>query len=118
MKTHKIDREQGVQLEDALQCVGSGWEHIVKHVYEEASKYDPKIIFVQVKEKFGRLRIYWDSPERTESESKHTLPFCDVIAHAEMVSGNTCELCGKPGKVISSGYWLMARCPEHEGHKI
>jgi len=109
----------GIELKEALECVGEGWHTLVKHVYQSASTADPKIIITQVKEKFGRLRIYWDSPERQESKYPGLLPFCDVVAEAERRSGNICELCGNPGRVATSASgWLMARCKEHYEHSI
>lgn len=55
----------------------------------------------QAKEKFGQLRIYHlDGDEGTGS----------VFEIAQLVSGCICELCGKPGEVISVDGWLMARC--------
>lgn len=115
---HRMCNPNGIDLTQALECVGNGWHPLVTHVYEEAAKYDPKIIFTQVKEKFGMLRIYWDSPDRQQSDAKHALPFCEVIRDAEGKSAKICELCGEPGKIITSRNWLMARCPEHEEHTI
>ena len=42
--------------------VGAGWEHIIDHLCSQLDglqkEYDIKVIFDQVKEKFGELRIY------------------------------------------------------------
>jgi len=57
----------------------------------------------QVKEKFGTLRFYMKS--ETEEMSK-------VIREAEMESGVTCEVCGKPGKMVGKG-WIYTACEEH-----
>lgn len=109
----------GVELREALECVGEGWHSLVKRLYEAADKLDPKIKIIQVKEKFGRLRVYWDSPERGKAPDKHLLPFCDIINEAEAESGKTCEMCGKPGKVTDNGRgWLLSRCVEHTEHTI
>lgn len=56
----------------------------------------------QVKEKFGSLRFYIGSSSDA---------VFDRISEAEKDSAKTCELCGKPGKIIGKG-WLMARCEE------
>lgn len=108
----------GVNLNEALQCVGEGWHFLVKHIYAEATKYDPEIRIVQVKEKFGKLRVYWDSPERKEAKHPGLLAFCDIVWKAEADSGKVCEMCGKPGRVTDSRGWLMCRCPEHSEHSI
>ena len=58
----------------------------------------------QVKEKYGTLRFYtsWESPEITK-----------LIRAAEDLSSETCEICGKKGKLMISGGWYKTICPEH-----
>lgn len=57
----------------------------------------------QVKEKFGSLRFYLTSG--TDNMFKYT----DM---AEELSQTTCETCGKPGKLITKG-WFYTACEEH-----
>lgn len=65
--------------------------------------YEP-VKIVQIKEKFGSLRVYCDGGDS----------YIDGMVHmAEEMSTNICELCGKPGKVVITGSWLMTRCEEH-----
>lgn len=108
----------GIKLEDAIQCVGDGWRYLVERIYTERDKMDPRIKIVQVKEKFGRLRVYWDDPEWTEGKDRNLLPFCTIINEAEKESGKVCELCGKPGRITDSRGWLMCRCSEHTEHSV
>lgn len=88
-------------------AVGEGWyelldrlcrvlEHHTKH-----SKIDVKA--VQVKEKFGGLRIYVDGSD------DYVL---GAIALAETMSYSICEVCGKPGAPNSTG-WIRTLCDEH-----
>lgn len=108
---------RGVLLEDAIECVGPGWTPLIKEVYIEMLNY-PGVQLVQVKEKFGRLRIYWDSPEATRDVGPSLIPFENFIRMTETKSGKMCELCGKEGKVMDEHGWLQARCREHRGHAI
>lgn len=56
----------------------------------------------QVKEKYGTLRFYLSGAPVE----------CDAIVdEAERKSAETCEECGKPGKVVGGG-WLYCRCRE------
>lgn len=57
----------------------------------------------QVKEKFGTLRFYVDS-----ATDKHY----NYIDFAELMSGRTCEECGKPGQTYYMG-WHRTLCDEH-----
>lgn len=77
----------------------------------------------QVKQKFGQLRIYvhiW-SALRYDEEGEHLLdPSHDplskqvdaIIAEAEEIADRTCETCGAPGSMVSSGRIHVA-CSKH-----
>lgn len=87
----------------------------------------PNIVFDQVKEKFGLMRIYWSFDQLNEESQKivdslpedkmntvfnaysHTIDA--VIGYVEFLSKRTCETCGKPGKLTSNG-WIKVRCNE------
>lgn len=62
-----------------------------------------QLIVVQVKEKFGTLRFYADGGDPTL--------YC-MIDMAESMSSCTCEVCGAPGKLRSSG-WARTLCKLH-----
>jgi hypothetical protein len=62
-----------------------------------------EIYAVQVKEKFGLLRVYLNE----------TTPFIDGAIHlAEYMSGRICEECGMPGQ-LRGGNWIQTLCDEH-----
>lgn len=63
----------------------------------------PQVVAVQVKEKFGTLRFYYDGGDEY---------IRGVVAMGETMSCVTCEQCGKPGKTIGKG-WLRTLCDEH-----
>lgn len=56
----------------------------------------------QVKEKFGTLRVYSPGNDR----------IFRYIRWADLLSGETCETCGKPGRVRGGG-WLYCSCIDH-----
>lgn len=96
--------------------VGGGWydlidnlcstlEHHVKSLPEEL-KVD--IYVVQVKEKFGLLRVYFNQET----------PFMSgAIAVVESLSGIICEDCGKTGK-LRGGSYIRTLCDKCDKRKI
>jgi hypothetical protein len=86
----------------------------------------PDIVFSQIKEKFGTLRVYWHFADwgyeelaaqikDTEDLDKYISRYSDVIESAidfcEYLSSKTCEITGKPGKLYSKG-WCVTLCKE------
>lgn len=82
---------------------GPGWAHIIKPAIDYIESHGGKI--VQVKEKFGGLRIYFDIPEGESWEH-----FDRVVQKAADESYKTCETCGKPGVLRSDLWWMKTLC--------
>ena len=86
--------------------VGDGWAKILIELFtslEPIVKYeDFKIL--QIKEKFGCLRIY------TSMDGNRIIG--DLISKAEDESGRTCEICGEPGEENCDG-WIKTVCKKH-----
>lgn len=59
--------------------------------------------FVQIKQKFGTLRMYYDGGNETVKS---------VVSMAEDLSSTTCESCGNVGKLYRIG-WHRTLCPHH-----
>ena len=59
--------------------------------------------FVQIKEKFGTLRLYYEGGDDTVAA---------LVSFAENMSAVTCDVCGNKGKATSGG-WISVRCEEH-----
>lgn len=91
-----------VSREQALLCVGTGWESLVNSAYDELEKY-PTLKVVQVKEKFGGLRIYTDG---------YIEEFEDFLINIGKASFHMCEECGAPGNLRGGG-WYKTLCEEH-----
>ncbi len=72
---------------------------------QEALASLPKIL--QVKEKFGGLRFYYDGG--SEEGAKH---LSGAVRMAEAMAIRTCEVCGRPGEK-RSGDWIQTLCDAH-----
>lgn len=94
----------GYTLEEAIGCVGPGWEHILRKLW---AKKPEGINVSTVKEKFGGLRVYYDALSDVDYNT-----FDEAVEEAENESELTCETCGKPGTVVG-GNWYKALCEEH-----
>lgn len=93
--------------------VGDGWYQIIdslcgqiQHHLDWHNRTEEKVAQVvasQVKEKFGGLRFYYDGGDDVID---------GMVRMAESWAANTCETCGKPGKLRGGG-WLYTACDEH-----
>lgn len=93
--------------------VGVGWRNILLELDADLTKIDPNFKYVQIKEKFGGLRVYVES-----SQDRFFDPLWDRIREAERRSYKTCEVCGHPGELRGGG-WLKTLCEAHaEGKKM
>lgn len=90
--------------QDWLNCVGKGWHDIVGPLIDRCEQEGVEI--VQIKEKFGGLRFYYDGMPSAELFKQ--------IEAAEDASVRICESCGKPGqiKVNSRSTWLKCTCED------
>ena len=64
----------------------------------------PQVVAVQVKEKFGGLRFYYDGGDKFVR---------GVVTMADALSNKTCEVCGAPGSKTSGG-WIKTLCETHK----
>lgn len=87
----------------SFEC-GDGWAELIYRLSEDISRHAVvaglNIIVTQVKEKYGSLRFYVDGEDDKISA---------LIEDAEEESKTICEVCGSPGKLITSG-WCSTRC--------
>ena len=87
-----------LQYEYTYGMVGPGWHHLVKQVLEGVPE-DTTIL--QVKSKFGQLRIYL-SPEH---------PLEEQVLHKSM---EICPTCGLPADQVVISGWVYTLCPDCE----
>ncbi len=64
----------------------------------------PQVVAVQVKEKFGGLRFYYNGGDEQ---------VFGMVRMAESWASVTCEECGVPGSTRSGG-WIRTLCDKHE----
>jgi hypothetical protein len=82
--------------------VGKGWHSIIKEAIDAIE--DKNGFIVQVKEKFGGLRIYTIGGDVDAID--------DITRSAERKAMFTCEECGVPGTTRGYGGWLKTTCED------
>lgn len=90
---------------------GDGWFDLLSGLCAklDALQLGPNFKIVQVKEKFGMLRVYVsDAPKEKRKEVDK------LISRAESESSAICEHCGKPGKIthLNQGCYIITLCSE------
>lgn len=88
---------------------GNGWFNIVEAMCVEIQQYvdahpGMEVVFQQIKEKFATLTVYHNGDDAVY----------DIVNKYSEMSAKTCEVCGKPGEVITTSGWWVTRCPECE----
>lgn len=92
------------KITDHHDHVGKGWHMLLLQAHEAAQAADPDYTVLQVKEKFGGLRLYIHGNRAAQ----------DAIHKYEAESYKVCEYCGKPGSLDDSHFWLNTLCDEHK----
>lgn len=104
--------------------VGAGWWKILLEGFDRIEAIlkevpDTFIAILQVKEKFGGLRVYTDLRRSNgdrldwgEHEELHNRVGI-VIEEMEYKAAITCEMCGEPGESRGGG-WIKTLCDKHE----
>ncbi len=101
-------------------CCGDGWykildslcqqiQHHIDWKQEQKEKYGrgegcSQVVAVQVKEKFGGLRFYYDGGDDVID---------GMVRMAESWASNTCETCGDAGKHRVDNGWHYVACDKH-----
>lgn len=84
---------------------GDGWFQIIWDLSVELDKLGCQA--TQVKEKYGGLRFYYGNPPNVSYTITDKL-----VTEAEKKAAVTCEITGKPGRLVSHHGWYMVRCQE------
>jgi hypothetical protein len=105
-----------------ISSVPAGWYSIVDDLctnltplLEEAlqanpeSPDEPLFSLLQIKEKFGGLRIYFMMNTKNDDLYIKVQKMIDI---AEDASYETCQITGKPGVLCKNGRWFMTLCEE------
>ena len=91
-------------FDEVMKHVPQGWRTVLQKGFERmfASGWDGKI--VQIKEKFGTLRLYQHGYDDTLDE---------IINDMEEQTAKVCSVCGNPSTCVTKG-WILHRCDEHK----
>ena len=100
-----VNRE-GYSLEEAKASVGPGWGPLLDVLFREL--VGTNINVIQVKEKFGGLRIYLD---------RYTDEMDWIIRRAKLEASQHCEKCGTTDEVWTGTtpacpYWIKTLCQD------
>lgn len=96
--------EYDLDLRPSYMCCPGWWKMLDKEL-KEFYEVDPELSGVQVKEKYGRADVWYSNSTPTRMDL--------LLMHEEIlrrVSGETCELCGRYGKVRNDHGWIQCRC--------
>ena len=91
----------------ALESVGQGWAPLINEVFDYMEKNPSPTKVIQVKEKFGGLRVYTDVMD----DGLDT-----IIRSVGKRSFEVCEDCGQPG-ALREGGWYRTLCDTHANSK-
>jgi hypothetical protein len=87
---------------------GDGWFQVIWDLCEKLEALGEEALkgfeVTQVKEKFGGLRFYYKggNPELIDP----------LVSEAEVKADETCEQCGKPGRLRGNRGWILTLCDE------
>jgi hypothetical protein len=88
-----------------------GWYDILNNMCQKLNNLNIRLTFVQIKEKYGTLRVYYECQGKTTRNEHETMN--EIVGLAEAQSSHTCELCGNIGKLIITNGWYRTRCSHH-----
>ena len=94
-------------LNYGIEC-NNGWHDLLNDLCEQIVKLNPPedFCFVQIKQKFGLLRIYVDNSNEEIN---------NLINAVELKSAKICEHCGSDQHVTSEGSWIKTLCHDCRG---
>ncbi len=111
-------RQKDLPMSETCMCwginCGDGWYGLVNRTCAKIQAYCEeqkiKVEFVQVKQKFGGLRIYFDMVG--DYLDYHQNSVQEIVTDAEKASFNTCEVCGSTEgvRIDDSTGWLQPMC--------
>lgn len=94
-------------------AIGKGWWPIIETLCGRIQRHIdwrnreaavvPQVVVMQIKEKFGGLRFYYDGGDEYIQ---------GLVSMAEDWAAYSCEECGNPGESRGGG-WVRTLCDEH-----
>jgi hypothetical protein len=103
---------KGKQFAPGYPTVGDGWRELVEKAIDRIEEAgNGRIRINQIKEKYGSLRLYFDTLQGLTREQMAAVE--DAVALAKARSECTCERCGAQGLLYGDGAWLLTACLQH-----
>ena len=104
---------------------GEGWKDLIEEMFDNIERveatnsshgvvYQP-VRFVQIKEKFGGLRAYYEGGHTEEYDPNTDIR--QIVSAAEEKSYRTCESCGTTNGVTTKGSWVLTLCDLCRGER-
>lgn len=93
---------------------GNGWYDLIDRTASRlllAGEDGAPIELIEIKEKFGALRIRWRATAPMTAHHQYSIR--SILDHAEHASLRICETCGEPGQLQREGGSFSARCLPH-----
>jgi hypothetical protein len=96
--------------------VDDGWRDLVETAVERLAtilreRPGTSLVIDQIKEKFGRLRLYSHGSYMADAETREREGHVVDLAGAR--SACTCEICGAEGRLYDRHGWLSTACAKH-----
>ena len=105
-----IDDPRRQQIPEIVWECGPGWSALLGRLHAYILALDPTYGAGQVKQKYGRLRVYVDFRHNMDELYDCIRALCDA---AEAESEFICEQCGEPGRMYQEHGWLYTSCEDH-----
>ena len=105
-----IDNTMASLMIHGFEC-GDGWYNLLNTTFRKIKKYyinkyseiPNRFYIIQVKQKYGLLRIYSSLVDKE---------VFDILDEAEAKSSRVCELCGKKGKLREDLHYIRTLCDD------
>jgi len=87
-----------------------GWYPLLDHLCGEIERLltqeeTKRFKWLQIKQKFGELRLYFRSDRRDEVQK--------LVSQAEKASQTICQVCGSHGRIRDDKGYFAVRCDKH-----
>lgn len=112
-KYPKLFRGRSLPASKSLMCFGcdhgDGWYRIIEEICSkiEGIGAGDQVEFLQIKQKFGVLRIYFTF---LGDDDKVYSKVSSIISDGEKISGKVCESCGDWGTERTPSGWIKVLC--------
>jgi hypothetical protein len=98
------------QMDKVARECGNGWSKLIDPLEAEVERLGGTV--QQIKEKFAGLRFYYYEGDYYPGSDKSWEALDQKVEDATRESYKTCEMCGSPGILMTTGSWLKTLCAD------